>query len=142
MSKGKALPPGFTVNSEIAAEMRERLEDGMLSCARAHGIARKLKVSPELIGHTADALDIRLSKCQLGLFGYPNKTGWEKAGIPEKPIPDDFAADLQSTASGQDEITCLALWEKAAEYGVSRMQAGYITEYVGLHIVHCQLGAF
>jgi hypothetical protein len=142
MTKTKDLPPGFTVDSDIAAKMQEQVEDGMLSCARAHGIARKMKVSPELIGHTADALDIRLSKCQLGLFGYPHKKGWDAAGVPEKPIPDDFTADLQSTIAGQDKITCLVLWEIAAKHGISRLQAGYIAENLGIRIVDCQLGAF
>ena len=141
MSKDKELSDGFEVDEKIAEEIRTQLEDSQLSCVKAHLIAKQFEVSPAVIGHTVDALDIRLTKCQLGLYGYRNKQGWDEAGVMDMVIPEDFAKILRYKAA-EEELTCLKLWGLAAEYGVSRMQAGYITDKLDIRINNCQLGAF
>jgi len=59
---------------DIPAAVRERLEKaapaGTLSCAAAFQLSADLEKPPAEIGKAADLLDIRLVKCQLGLFGY------------------------------------------------------------------------
>ena len=142
MAKDKLLPEGFVLDEAIAGEIKTRLIDGSLSCAKAHKIAQQLTVSPIVIGHTADALGIRLNKCQLGLYGYPNKKGWDISGVTELDTPDDFTQALRTETTDQNQITCLDLWELAAQYSISRMQAGYFAEKLDISIIKCQLGAF
>jgi hypothetical protein len=142
VSKDKILPEGFVVDDLVAQEIEAQLEEGMLSCARANVIAQKMTISPSLIGHTVDALGIRLYRCQLGLFGYPNKKGWADAGLLDSQISPEFAKVLSEAKSEMDELTCLQLWNLAAEYHIDRLRAGYIAEKLGIRIVACQLGAF
>lgn len=142
MSGDKPLPEGFTMDSEIENAIRDHLVDGHLSCAHAHAIARAHNVLPALIGHTVDALNIRLTRCQLGLFGYPHKKGWAASGVTELPTPERFVKALKEAAGDENKITCLALWQLAAEYKVSRMQAGYLADGHNIQIMHCQIGAF
>jgi len=74
MSLQEKEEPTEKPDPALAAEINQQLKDGMLPCAVAHDIARNLEVDPLKVGQAADALEISLSKCQLGLFGYkPNK---------------------------------------------------------------------
>ena len=142
MSKKKQLPVGFTVNSIIAEEIQSQLQEDMLSCAKAHALALKFSVSPSEIGHTADALNIRLNRCQLGLFGYPNKKGWEASGVIGLPVPDGFEDALLTLAADASSISCSEFWEFISGYQLSRMHAGYIADKLGIRITNCQIGAF
>ena len=142
MTKDKVLPIGFEIDEKIATEIKTQLMDKMLPCASAHKIAQYFKVSPAFVGHTVDALEIRLSKCQLGLYGYPNKRGWEEARVTEMDIPEDFAQALRQKAADEKELTCLEVWKLAAKFGVLRKHAGYIADTLNLRIIKCQLGAF
>ena len=142
MAKDKLLPEGFVLDEVIADEIKACLIDGSLSCVNAHKVAQQLGVTSSVIGHTADALGIRLNKCQLGLFGYPNKKGWNISGVTELEAPDDFTQALRAETADQNQITCLDIWDLAAQYSVSRMQAGYIAEKLDISIIKCQLGAF
>lgn len=142
MSKDKALPAGFEVDDNIAEGLQGKLQDGMLSCASAHALAKLYNVPPAVIGNTADALNIRLNRCQLGLFGYPNKKGWDASGVNNLPVPEDFKQALSVKASATGSLTCAAFWEFIAGYKLSRMHAGYIAEKLGIRITNCQIGAF
>ncbi len=59
-------------NGEISPDLRgaveENLEGGQLSCARAWAIARRLRLERLTVGQAADALGIRIGRCQLGCF--------------------------------------------------------------------------
>lgn len=56
------------MNTELEDKIAASLVDGKLSCAVAFGIARELKVSIRKVGETANKLEIRIAKCQLGCF--------------------------------------------------------------------------
>ncbi|MBW1679555.1 MAG: hypothetical protein JRJ08_05365 [Deltaproteobacteria bacterium] len=62
--------PGTRVDEKIAAAVRSCVQEGRLPCASAFKIAQELSAQPIEIGRTADLLEIRISKCQLGLFDY------------------------------------------------------------------------
>ncbi len=67
----KEAPPRMEVG-EVAPDLREAieesLEEGRLPCARAWAIARRLHLKRLAVGRAADALGIRISRCQLGCF--------------------------------------------------------------------------
>ncbi len=139
----KKIPRRRKGDEAIAFEARRRLKDGLLSCAAAFAVAEALGVSPAEVGRTADALNIRLTLCPLGLFGFPGHAkGWDQAQPADKPVPAGMEDALRSAHGAKGEVSCLAVWKAAESFGVSRMQAGYLADKLGLRIRPCQLGAF
>jgi len=136
----KSPPADFRPDEKLAANIRSRLsEDGRLPCAEAFAAAQAMNLPPGLVGRTADALGIRLSRCQLGLFGYPGKAkGWMSSPA-EVTAPPGFADALSGLSASP---TCPALWRLADAFGVSRLQAGQLADELGLKVVGCPLGAF
>jgi hypothetical protein len=119
-----------------------RLEDGHLSCSQAHAIAQALGVDPLVIGRAADDADVRISRCQLGLFGYgPKAQGKHKIVNPLEDVPAQLAAYLRAEA-GEDGISCFAIWSVAERLGYKRIVAAGAVEAMGLRVSRCQLGCF
>lgn len=136
----KLIPENFVVDPALAAAIEAALTEGLLPCAVAFRVAEEQAVTPLQVGQTADVLGIRLTRCQLGLFGYPGHAkGW--ATVADLPIPEALAAAVQAAAT-EGRLTCSQAWQLAAAHGVSRLQVGYVAERLGVRIVACQLGAF
>ena len=139
----KKIPEDFAVDPQIEAAIRERSADGLLHCAQAFVVAKQLDVSPSLVGLNADALDIRLDRCQLGLYGYPGHTkGWEVTDMSTYAVPDGLEDAIRAVTGADNHITCAQTWEIAANFSVPKMLVGYIADKMNVHIVQCQLGAF
>lgn len=139
----KNLPADLTADPTVATAIHARLEDGLLSCAAACAAAGELRVLPIEVGRTADALRVHLTRCQLGLFGYPSHSkGWAAAGVQALPVPDGFETALRSACDGRGQITCADVWREADRFGVARIQAGFVADRLGIPIRQCQLGAF
>lgn len=132
----------LSVESSLAQAIRTRLNDeGRLPCAQAFIIAAEHNLEPLAVGQAADALSVRLTRCQLGLFGYPGHAkGWD--ALPaDLPIAPELEAALRA-AGDEAGISCRTLWELAARFGVSRLVIGYVAERLGFKVKACQLGAF
>jgi hypothetical protein len=122
--------------------MLDRLEDGHLACDRAHAIAQTMGVDPLTVGQAADDADIRIFRCQLGLFGYgPKAEGKHKIVNPLENVPERLAAYLRAEADEQG-ISCSAIWSIAGKLGYSRLEAAGAVEAMGLRVSYCQLGCF
>ncbi len=52
----------------IKEHLLRAAKDGRVSCAGALAIARELAVPAHDVGRVADAINIRIAKCQLGCF--------------------------------------------------------------------------
>ncbi|MDD8026981.1 MAG: hypothetical protein PHI34_10720 [Acidobacteriota bacterium] len=139
----KTFPDDLKPEPAVQADITGRLKNGMLSCAAAFESARQTGASPARIGRTMDALRLRLTECQIGLFGYPGHTkGWAAAGVDILPVPAGLEDDLRASRAADGSISCLAIWQAAEKNGLSRMQAGWAADKLGLRIEHCRLGAF
>lgn len=138
MSLQEKEKPTEKPDPALAAEINQRLRDGMLPCAVAHDIAKDLQIDPLEVGQAADALELSLSKCQLGLFGYkPDK----KIVTAESDPPADLLAAIQ--AAVQDgKVPCSVLWEIAARFKAPRLNVSNVCEGQRIKIKPCQLGAF
>ena len=120
----------------------DRLEDGKLSCPRAFFVARKLGLEPLAVGLAATEADIRITHCQLGLFGYgPKAEGKHKIVHAMDEVPERLAARLRSHAE-EGGIDCGAVWQVADELGFKRIEAASAVEAMGLRVSRCQLGCF
>lgn len=139
----KKLAPGLEADECVAAAIGERLEDGLLPCSAAVALAEELACPPIVVGQTSDVLAIRLTRCQLGLFGYPGHSkGWEAAGVAELPVPAGIGQALGEGRDEQGDIGCQELWGLAESFGVSRIHVGYLADRLGIRIRRCKLGAF
>ncbi len=130
--QGKSLDPELSRALEAAAV------DGMLSCAAAHKAAKTRGCPPNDIGVQADLLELCISQCQLGLFGYsPNK----KKLNPDIEIPEALSnAILDTQENGR--ISCRQCWDMAKAHNISRLDMGSACEKKEIRIKPCQLGAF
>jgi hypothetical protein len=127
---------------ELQQAILERLDDGKLPCAAAFAIAHRLGVEPLAVGQAANVADIRINRCQLGLFGYgPKAEGKHKIVHAMDDVPERLAARLRAAAVGGD-ITCAAIWQVADELGYKRIEASSAVEAMGLRVSRCQLGCF
>ncbi len=66
----KKHPSDRKIDQKVAEAVQDRVSEGKISCAAAFKIASDHEVSPLQVGFTIDVLEIPLTKCQLGLFGY------------------------------------------------------------------------
>jgi hypothetical protein len=122
----------------IEQEIMSRAEENELSCTTAFEIAGKLQIRPKEVGEAADRLDIRLAKCQLGLFGYkPDK----KTVKALETVPEELKAAIHKSLAG-GKLTCVKSWEIADALGMPKFSVSCSCETLGIKIKDCQLGAF
>lgn len=131
------------VDERMARVIRSRSSGLHLPCAAAMAAAEELGADSLDIGRAADRLRIRLTACQLGLFGFPGRVkGWVYAGVVDRPVPSGFEDAVRAARSADGGISCSALWNAAERFAVPRIQAGYFADRMGITVRSCQLGAF
>lgn len=129
--------PGVSPDAGLAAAVREKALAGELSCAEAEGIGKRLGVSLAETGRTIDLLELRIARCQLGLFGYPEG----KALGPASEVAQDLEAAIRGHLAG-GRLPCKDAWEIAAERKIPRMAVSTACEALQIRVKPCQLGAF
>ncbi len=129
---------GAELNETIAAKIKEKISEKRISCAEAHSIAAELSVAPADVGAAIDLIEVRIIKCQLGLFGY----GKEK-NIPvlSDKINPDIKLAIKSSLMN-DRLPCSTSWEIAKRFNVSKPMVAAVCESMKIKISPCQLGAF
>jgi len=131
-------PSESNTNPRVINALKQRASDGGIPCAVAFDIASDLKVTPELVGKAADLLELRLRKCQMGLFGYePNKRIVKPAETVSKELEARIGENLT-----EGRLPCEKAWEIARESGLTKMGVSSACEHLGIKITACQLGAF
>lgn len=141
--KGKKIPEGRAVEPALAEAIRSRLRDTRLDCAAAFALAKEKGVAPLDAGKAADSLGIHLSRCQLGLFGFPGHTkAWDAPGWKEIEMPTGFEAAVRSALGSDGSLSCVAAWALAGRFGIGRDQIGFLAGRLKIKIKRCQLGAF
>ena len=133
--------PGTKPNEQIAKAIREKSRGDELACAVAEKIAKDLKVGIPEVGVTADLLEMKIKKCQLGLFGWGKKPDHGK----DIRAADSVSAVMKSAlekATEKGAVMCAAAWAIADRLGTERKTVSAACETLGLKIRGCQLGAF
>jgi len=130
------------VDTTLQRAIQDRLLDGQLPCGQAMAIAADLGLSPAAVGAAANEADVRISHCQLGLFGYgPKAEGKHKIVQPMDAVSDELAKRIRAAATPAG-IPCADLWAIAAGLHIRRMEASAAAETLGIRVSHCQLGCF
>ncbi|NOY70452.1 MAG: hypothetical protein GXP53_13375 [Deltaproteobacteria bacterium] len=125
-------------NRAVRQALNEKAADGDIPCASVFKVVKALGVKPHIAGAYTDMLELKLTGCQLGLFGYGEK---KKAVTPMKQVPEE----LETAIRGQikdGRLPCAAAWEIAANMGFARMKVSGACETMGVKVKPCQLGAF
>ena len=142
LPKGKSFStkhgPDEKPDTSIKNEILKQTKNEKVPCAVAFEIAKSLQISPETVGKTVDMMNFKLTKCQLGLFGYqPQK----KIVKPQDSIKVDVK-DAVSDALVQGRLSCKHAWDIASRLNVSKMTVSGACEAMGIKIKDCQIGAF
>ena len=125
-------------DSSIKYEILKHSLDRELSCASAFLIAKELNVSPEKVGMTADLINCRLVKCQLGLFGYrPDKKIVKPAKTADQNLKNTITDNLV-----EGKLACKIAWDIASRFKVNKITVSSVCEGMNIKINECQLGAF
>ena len=134
----KKHPLGKEADPRIVETLKQRVPDGEMPCAVAFKIASDLDVEPNLVGQTADLLELRLVKCQMGLFGYkPNKRIVKPAETVSKELETRIRQELTD-----NRLSCEKAWKIAEQLGLRKMAVSSACEAMKIKINGCQLGAF
>ncbi len=127
------------MDQKVAEAVQGRISaEGEISCAAAFRIVSDLGVSPLEVGFTIDVMEIPVTKCQLGLFGYNPRKGFVK---PAESVSSGLE-DAIRRALVNDRLSCAAAWEIAEEIGVGKMDVTAACEALKIKISSCQLGTF
>ena len=126
------------VDPMLRDALLKRAPGGKLPCAVAFDIGKQLGVSPDAIGLAADLLELRLVKCQLGLFGYhPKKSIVKPAGSVAHELEKAIEASLVN-----GRLPCRSAWEIAKKFGIHKIKVSAACDAMKIKIRPCQLGAF
>lgn len=134
-------PPDIRRNEQIAKAIREKSPDGALSCTMAEKISKELEVGMAEVGRTADLLEIRIKECQLGLFGWGDKSSHGK----DIRSTDSVSVEIKNAVEKvvvNGTVTCAAAWRVADQLSVKRKAVSAACDTLKLKIRPCQLGAF
>ena len=142
LPKGKTFStkhgPDEKPDTSIKNEILKKTKNEKIPCAVAFEIAKVLQISPEKVGKTADLMNFKLTKCQMGLFGYQ----------PKKKIvnlQDNIKEDVKNAVSDalpHGRLSCKQAWDIASRLHVGKMTVSGACEALGVKIKDCQLGAF
>jgi hypothetical protein len=131
-------PSPAPVEPELEKALIAEAREGRVSCAAAHRIAEQLKTDPAHVGTAMDLLNIRINRCQMGLFGYfPEKRILKPAQSVEPSLEEALKAALKN-----GRLACADAWILAERFMLARPDVASACEALKIRISPCQLGAF
>jgi hypothetical protein len=134
----KKHPQGTKIDEDLKKEIIEQVKNNNISCKKAEEIAGEMGFTLEETGVAIDVLNINITKCQLGLFGYGET---KKIVQPAKEVTPELKEKITS-ALKDGNLSCAAAWKIAGELNTSRMKVCAACETLEIKIKPCQLGAF
>ncbi len=138
--KGKH-PDNLRSNQRIVAAIQQNQQDNRVTCANCERIADELQVSLEEVGREADLLEIKVTQCQLGLFGWGRIRGRSRIMEPAKNVSSQLETAIRDNLD-DGKLTCVASWAIAEQLGVQRIEVCGAADALGIRTSRCQLGAF
>jgi len=131
-------PRETKVEDSLKQEVLQAAKENSVTCAVAEEIAGRKVVSSGDVGIALDILNINITECQLGLFGYkPQK----KIVQPAKEVAPDLKQAINDAGS-DGRLPCAAAWAIAKQLKLPRMKVSAACEALKIRIKPCQLGAF
>ena len=134
----KKHPAGSKVDDDLKQEIINQVKNNNISCKKAEEIAGEVGFTLEETGKAIDILNINITKCQLGLFGYGET---KKIVQPAKEITPELKESITSVLK-DGTLSCAAAWEIAKKLNIPRMKVCAACEALEIKIKPRQLGAF
>lgn len=131
-------PAGTQPDPRIAEAVKREVSDGKITCSAAFKISRDLNAPPARVGTVIDLLEVRIEKCQLGLFGY--RPTW-RIVKPAESVSPQLAENIKGSLV-DNRLPCTLSWEIAKKLGLAKMDVSSACETLGIKISSCQLGSF
>jgi len=129
---------GTRINPDLANMIKNKASEGKLPCAVAFKIAEDMGVTPAEVGVALDLLEIKISKCQMGIFGYGKGERFIKS---MENVPSSLEKAVREGIKG-GKIACRDAWQAAEKLGTGKMEVASACDKLGIKISSCQLGAF
>jgi hypothetical protein len=126
------------INPQILELAEKKASGKELSCVAAFKIVDDLDVEPSEVGVTLDFLEIKIAKCQLGIFGYGKV---KKVVKPMEHVEGSLEKKIRENLI-DGTLWCKNAWKIADEVGLPRMDITSACDTLGIKISPCQLGAF
>ncbi len=123
----------------ISGAIKKHSIGGKLSCVAAFHIAEEMNIKPSEVGQALDLLEMKIAKCQLGLFGH--EKGKRLVVKPADTVPPDLEKALRAGLLN-GRLPCATAWDIAKRFDVPKMNITSACERLNLRIAQCQLGAF
>jgi len=123
----------------LADAIRRRSVGGKVPCTAAFRIAEEMDAEPSGVGRALDLLEMKIIKCQLGLFGH--ERGRHLIVEPAQTVRPDLERALRAGLV-DGRLPCAAAWEIAKQFSLPKMSITAACERLNLRISRCQLGAF
>ena len=134
----KKHPHERKVDPGIVSAIEDKASDKKITCAAAFKIIENNGTKAEEVGFTIDMLEIRIIRCQMGIFGYePEK----KAVKPMEKVPGDLENAIREKLIN-GKLNCASASEVAKKLNIPKMHVSSACEKLGIKIKSCQLGAF
>ncbi len=127
------------LNPVVAEKVYEKATEAHLSCASAFSIVQEASISPGEVGQAADLLEIKITQCQLGLFGHTR--GRRNIVEAANRVAPELEQALRGGVLG-GRLPCKKAWEIAEAFGLSKMEITAACEKLEIRLGPCQLGTF
>ena len=127
------------LDQAITEAIKKHAIGGKLSCVAAFRIAEEMSIKPSEVGQALDLLEMKITKCQLGLFGHEEGKHLIVKSA-ETVLPDLEKALRAGLLNGR--LPCATAWDIAKRFNVPKMSVTAACEKLNLRIGQCQLGAF
>ncbi len=131
-------PSETNIDPEITAAVKQKVINGKLSCADAAAVALICRKSMFEVGAVLDMVEISITKCQLGLFGYHPH---QKILTPLQSVDPKIEQAIRIRLVNK-RLPCEAAWEIAEAFSLPKIHIASTCEALGIKIKPCQLGAF
>jgi len=130
------------ISPEIAEALRKEAVKGRISCAAVHAIARSFDMPPREVGVQADLIELRLTRCILGLFGHEHENHGKRKNLDSQiHLSSELKEGLLKQVK-DNKISCLECWNIARRLKLKPCQVSSACEKMGIKIKPCQIGAF
>lgn len=126
------------IDERIAGLIRAKALNNVITCADATSIAEVTGNPMKEVGVNLDLLEMRISFCQMGLFGFSPDKRIVKAATTISPALQKAI----ETHLLEGKLSCEKAWKIAEQLNLPRMTVSEACEALKIKIKPCQLGAF
>jgi hypothetical protein len=107
-------------------------KDGKLSCLKAFKVAKLIGMKPKDMAEVARSMDIKISNCELGVFGK----------LPFTELDDEIYTTLVKGNRENKKVACEVAWKLAQDKGQTLRTVASSIKKSDIKVSKCQLGLF